>query len=384
MTSSRSHVLFVDDDSNIIASVRRTFRSKLGVWHLHFATSGQEAIDVARSAPLDLIVTDMRMPGMDGATLLTRVRELHPGAVRIVLSGQSDRAYSVAAAKHAHRFLSKPCPAQDLEEHVGSTLRARSHLNTTGAADLIGLGEVFVEREVLDEFNSAIAAGPFNPEKVYGLIQEHSGIALKLLQLVSSSFFIQVRPTTTIKEAVSSLGPEVLRSLLRSGLFQPVPDDRRRALLECRQLASRRALFVKHIANEFRFSSTERDMLSSAARLITVNQYLRIQQGDAASQENDTWRHIATNAAESAALLELWGVPHSLTQAVARLSNTDSERQVSLQDSVLSLAVGLAQGLLATQEASDYPSSVLETVLNLRSMESWVSSAASWSSEEPY
>ncbi len=134
MTATRSQLLFVDDDANVVASIRRAFRGKGNDWQLHCANSGQEALAVARSTTLDAVITDMRMPVMDGATLLARVHELHPNAVRMVLSGQSDQDYSIAAAKYAHRFLTKPCPAEQLSEHIRSALEARSKLNALGAA----------------------------------------------------------------------------------------------------------------------------------------------------------------------------------------------------------------------------------------------------------
>ena len=77
------HILFVDDDANILNGLRRRLRSTRPEWNLHFANSGSEAIELAENKDLDVIVSDIQMPGMDGVTLLETLQKTHPDAVRI-------------------------------------------------------------------------------------------------------------------------------------------------------------------------------------------------------------------------------------------------------------------------------------------------------------
>src|SRR5205085_8798952 len=81
---------------------------------MSFVGSADEALDELGCEPYDVVVSDMRMPKIDGARLLARVRELYPTTVRIVLSGQAEMEMVARAAAVAHRLLAKPCDADAL------------------------------------------------------------------------------------------------------------------------------------------------------------------------------------------------------------------------------------------------------------------------------
>ncbi len=107
-------VLFVDDEPNVLEGIARALRKQVD---LNTAPSGAEGLRVlAEAGPFALVVSDMQMPSMNGAQFLARVREQSPDAVRMILSGQSDLAATIAAVNegHIYRFLSKPCPADQL------------------------------------------------------------------------------------------------------------------------------------------------------------------------------------------------------------------------------------------------------------------------------
>jgi len=113
-------VLFVDDEPNVLDSIRRQLRK---VCDIHTAASGDEALRLLKElGPVALVVSDMRMPGMNGAELLTKVRELYPDSVRMVLSGQADLESTIAAVNDGHifRFLTKPCSEEVLRAAVGA------------------------------------------------------------------------------------------------------------------------------------------------------------------------------------------------------------------------------------------------------------------------
>ena len=113
-------VLFVDDEPNLLASIRRQLRKTVDI---HTATSGDEALGMlGELGPFALVVSDMRMPGMTGAELLTRVRELSPDTVRMILSGQADLESTIAAVNDGHifRFITKPCSEEALRTAVAA------------------------------------------------------------------------------------------------------------------------------------------------------------------------------------------------------------------------------------------------------------------------
>ena len=81
-------VMFIDDEPNILSGLRRILRPLRDQWQMQFADGGQAALDSLADAPCDVIVSDMKMPGMDGAELLSAVKKKYPTSIRIALSGE--------------------------------------------------------------------------------------------------------------------------------------------------------------------------------------------------------------------------------------------------------------------------------------------------------
>lgn len=104
---TRRRILFVDDEPMILRGLNAMLRRERRRWDMSFATSGAEALTLIDLGPFDVIVTDMRMPEMDGAELLSAVRDRHPETVRIVLSGFSETQASLRAIPVAHQFVSE-------------------------------------------------------------------------------------------------------------------------------------------------------------------------------------------------------------------------------------------------------------------------------------
>ena len=121
MSSDKLDVLFVDDEP------RRSLTGSAGSCAIvassgdALATSGEAALKLLAERPADVIVSDMRMPGMSGGQLLTRVRDLHPHAVRIILSGQTDQADLIGELGCIHQYLQKPCDGEVLCQAIERT-----------------------------------------------------------------------------------------------------------------------------------------------------------------------------------------------------------------------------------------------------------------------
>jgi CheY-like chemotaxis protein len=126
MTGPRpSAVLFVDDEPLLLQGLQRMLRSQRAAWTMRFAGSGREALERLAQEPFDALVTDLRMPGMSGEELLRAVQERHPQLVRIILSGEMDSAASFPAVHCAHRYLAKPCEAEELKSALSQALALR-------------------------------------------------------------------------------------------------------------------------------------------------------------------------------------------------------------------------------------------------------------------
>ncbi|HEX8964685.1 MAG TPA: HD domain-containing phosphohydrolase [Rhodocyclaceae bacterium] len=118
-------LLFVDDDAGIVAALRRLFRP-LG-YRIFTAQSGAAALDILAAEAVDLVVSDMRMPNMDGAAFLREVRARWPGAVRLLLTGYSDIASTIAAINQGeiYRYISKPWNDEEIVCTVRDALERR-------------------------------------------------------------------------------------------------------------------------------------------------------------------------------------------------------------------------------------------------------------------
>lgn len=119
------NLLFVDDEQSVLDGLKRTLRPLRREWTVSFAASGRQALDVLQQASFHGIVTDMRMPGMDGLSLLKQVAECYPNLLRVVLSGQSEMESVAKSADLTHHYLAKPCPLDILSSTVNRAFSLR-------------------------------------------------------------------------------------------------------------------------------------------------------------------------------------------------------------------------------------------------------------------
>ncbi|CRN03561.1 Hydrogenase transcriptional regulatory protein hupR1 [Pseudomonas sp. 34 E 7] len=120
--ATKPAVLLVDDEESILNSLRRLLRSQ--PYDVVLATGGAQALEIMATRPIDLVMSDARMPGMDGATLLAEVHRLYPGTRRILLTGYADLSTIVKAINDGqiHRYISKPWNDEELQLILQQTL----------------------------------------------------------------------------------------------------------------------------------------------------------------------------------------------------------------------------------------------------------------------
>jgi DNA-binding NtrC family response regulator len=156
----RPRVLFVDDEQRVLNSMRIMFRRE---YELYLAPRGADALKIVRENEIDVIVADHRMPEMTGVEVLSRVREVSPRTVRILLTGYADLDAVEGSINDCEvfRFLTKPCPPNQLKDTVA--LAAQLARETTGAIDVTATPEEEVEL-ILESSASAehlaVASGP--------------------------------------------------------------------------------------------------------------------------------------------------------------------------------------------------------------------------------
>jgi putative nucleotidyltransferase with HDIG domain len=213
--SERKRILFVDDEKKILDGLRRMLRTMRDEWEMVFATSGEEALASLEATVCDVIVSDMRMPGMSGEQLLAEVRRRHPGVIRLVLSGQADKDSILKSVGPIHQFLQKPCEAETLISAISRTTRLGDLLEQPALRALVSELESLPSLPARQQDLLAKLQSPNVSPKVVGeSIGQDIGMVTKILQLVNSAFFGLRRRVSSPTDAVVLLGMDTVRSLV--------------------------------------------------------------------------------------------------------------------------------------------------------------------------
>lgn len=122
----KKRILFVDDEQAVLQSIEHVLRRDRERWDMVFAVGGQRALEEIRACCFDAVVTDMRMPDVDGATVLAAAMAECPSTARILLTGYSDGDELARAQPAVDELLSKPCGAKALREAIARMLDARA------------------------------------------------------------------------------------------------------------------------------------------------------------------------------------------------------------------------------------------------------------------
>ncbi|MBN2041907.1 MAG: response regulator [Spirochaetes bacterium] len=107
-------ILFVDDDENLLNALKRMLRKKIKEWNMAFVLSAQEALNHLENDRCQVVVSDYKMPGMNGLDLFVKIKEKYPEIKRIILSGQSEAEIFDKAKEIAHEYITKPCSPDEL------------------------------------------------------------------------------------------------------------------------------------------------------------------------------------------------------------------------------------------------------------------------------
>jgi HD-like signal output (HDOD) protein len=213
----KTRILFVDDNQDILDGLSRAMRHENHRWDMSFIKSGEEALEFMAARKVDAVVTDVRMPGIDGVQLLHEIAKLYPYVVRFILSGHSQEEITLQAAKLAHQFFPKPCDIDDLKAALVRSLSLRELLSdnklrsvVSGVASLPSLPKVY--SEIVEKLNSP----EVTVHEIGETISNDPAISAKILQLVNSAFFGVGRRISSAGEAATLLGLDAIKQLVLS------------------------------------------------------------------------------------------------------------------------------------------------------------------------
>ena len=213
----RKRLLFVDDETMVLSGLRRALHGMRQEWDMQFVDGAAAALQALEHEACDAIITDMRMPGTDGAQLLELVKESHPDVVRIVLSGQSNREAVFRSIAPAHQFLSKPCDPRELVTRLGQAFTMRDLLANQSLKTVISRMRSIPSLPTLyQELTAILRLEDPSLIQIERIIAKDVGMATKILQLSNSAFIGSRGRVSSLLQAVSLIGTETVRTLVLS------------------------------------------------------------------------------------------------------------------------------------------------------------------------
>jgi HD-like signal output (HDOD) protein/CheY-like chemotaxis protein len=338
-------ILFVDDEPKVLDGLKRMLYSYRKDWDMVFVSSGEQALQQLSQDHFDVLITDMRMPGMNGIDLLTQVVQRHPQVVRMVLSGTADTEITLSSVTLAHQYLAKPCDAGALRATVERALNLRVMLDDPGLKQLVSRTHSLPSiPSVYAKLMKAVQSPEVTPKEIGQIISQDLAMSAKVLQLVNSAFFGAQRRISNPADAVIYLGIETVRALaVTVSVFsqfdtQQVP---RFSLQAVRDHSLAVAALARRIAESLHLPRPSVEdaflggLLHELGKLVLACNYpqqysqalLRTEKEGIPLQQAEREVFGTTHAQVGAYLLWLWGLPDGVTEIVAGYDRPRPEQQ---------------------------------------------------------
>lgn len=326
---------------------------------MEFATSAEEALRTLAGHPFDVVVTDMRMPGMDGAELLLEIKSRYPRIARIVLSGQTEQKSALRSVASAHRFLAKPCEPETLKNAIDGVCELRDLLtNEPLLSAVTGLEKLPSLPANYEALMLEVRSPDASAQSVARIVTRDFAMSAKVLQLVNSAFFGLAREIVDVDRAVALLGIETISSLLLSrAAFEcfSAADASLASLWSESLLAGRAARALadcEDASPHIKQACYEAGLMHDIGRLVLATTApVEVEAAARVAEAENLLAHEAEarvlgcdHGVVGAYLLDLWGLPTSIVEAVAYHHRPASS---SVETFGPLVAVHVANGLLA-------------------------------------
>lgn len=326
--TEKKRILFVDDEPAILAGLQNLLYRDRKRWEMVFALGGQLALDELRQKPFDIVVSDMRMPGIDGATLLNIIKDEFPATVRIMLSGHADREAIVRALPALHQLLSKPCDAQTLRGAIERSLDSTDVERDIKIRQIVGgVDKLPTPPEIYFELSRLMQSPTTSVADIAKVVTRDPALSAKLLQLINSAYFGTGQTTTSIQQAVALLGIDRLRYIALTASVFSSPEmlpSRGFSLHEIQQTSVQAAQLARSFAEP-----AARDEVFATALLHDVGHVVlavcrpaefeifteRCKKGENLL-DVELELYGVTHADIGARLLAIWGLPSTIVDVV--------------------------------------------------------------------
>lgn len=327
------NILFVDDEPNILGGLKRMLRPMHREWDMSFAEGGVQALNMLGEKSFDVVVSDMKMPGMDGSQLLFQVRNQFPQTVRIILSGYSEKEMVMKSVGTAHQYISKPCDSETLKETVSRACALRDLLTSEKIRRLVSQIKTVPSLPTLyNELLAELNLSEPSMQKIAEIVKKDIGMTVKILQIINSAFFGLRRNISDAGEAIGFLGLDTVMALTLSiGVFSQFDSKNDTGSIPQRlwehsmSVAMTAKAIAKSADKETANDSFTAGLLHDVGKvLLAVNlpeQFAKIEELMHSEQISHCEAEIAlfdtTHSEVGAYLLGLWGLPHKIVEAVA-------------------------------------------------------------------
>jgi HD-like signal output (HDOD) protein/CheY-like chemotaxis protein len=213
----KKRILFVDDEAMILQGLQRMLRSMRADWEMEFVDGAEAALRLLGQKPFDVIVSDMRMPRMNGAELLTEVMKRHPTIVRLILSGYADKDLILKCVGSTHQYLAKPCDTDSLKATIARASNLEDSFRNERLKTLVRQMKHLPSIPTLyTQVVKKISRPDTSVEEIGALIGRDISMTAQVLKLANSAFFGLQQQLSSPEEAVAYLGLDTIKSLVLS------------------------------------------------------------------------------------------------------------------------------------------------------------------------
>jgi putative nucleotidyltransferase with HDIG domain len=331
----RKRILFVDDEQSVLLVLQAFMQRLSEEWEASCVEGGSQALALMAQKPFDVVITDMRMPDMNGTELLNEVMKRYPKTVRIVLSGHADEQTVQESVGVAHQWVAKPFDLKTLRTILNRISSFQSRLESPSLKELIGkIRHLPSAPQLYFQIIEALQSSTSSTQTIADIIARDPGLTANILHLVNSAFFGIARSISDTGEAIQLLGVSRIRSLaLIHHIFSSF--DRHSfeqlSLAEVWQHSLQTAAWARQLVlwqgggrmmEEKAFTGGllhDIGQLILAANLPTAYREIRALARSRRIPIYDAEKQVlkATHADIGAYLLSIWGLPIPLVEAVA-------------------------------------------------------------------
>lgn len=330
--ANKLRILFVDNEQYLLDGIQELLRKHRHIWKMYFALGGEKALTILGSVPIDIVITDLHMPVMDGIELLMQVKKKYPKTIRFMLSGNVDIDKGLKTISIAHQYLTKPCNLETFEKAITQVCCVKDSINYDALCELVGgLDRLPNVPKVYMKLTQILQQESVCLDDIVKILEQDMALCARILQVVNSSFFRRSRPITRIDEAANYLGIDLIKNITlsaeifnRQENYPKIEGLSREDIQSHAQLTAAIASQIvtqKAQANDAYLSGIIHNIGLLA---LSVGSPKRLSEALSVSINKGCPLHVieeqlyeVNHGLVGAYLLSLWGLPYHITEAVA-------------------------------------------------------------------